>query len=251
MTQDIPPLISTTEDLAAFIDTIVQTHDSQSKAKTPLLFCDMEGVDLGRDGSVSLLQIALVDKNTKVTRIIDVHVMQDKAFSTAGTRTSHTLRSILESDVIEKAFFDIRNDSDALFSHYQIRVKRICDIQLMECMTRIGSHRLVNGLGRCIESNIPSNRRAAASRIKAEGQRLFDPKQGGSYEIFNQRPLPTVMIDYCIQDVELLIDLWWVYHAKMSPSRYNALHLATDKRIELSHSVGYCGKGRHMALSGI
>jgi hypothetical protein len=37
------------------------------------------------------------------------------AFSTAGTN-GQTLKTILESETIPKVFFDVRNDSDALYS---------------------------------------------------------------------------------------------------------------------------------------
>jgi exonuclease 3'-5' domain-containing protein 1 len=62
--------------------------------------------------------------------LIDVHLLRSAAFTTT-TANSVSLRTILESPKIPKVFFDIRKDSDALFSHYQNCVDGIKDLQLM------------------------------------------------------------------------------------------------------------------------
>lgn len=53
---------------------------------------------------------------------------------------------------------------------------------------------------------------------KEKGLELFDPGRGGTYEIFNLRPLPNEVIGYCVQDVRFLPKLWLHYHRKMSQS---------------------------------
>jgi exonuclease 3'-5' domain-containing protein 1 len=45
--------------------------------------------------------------------------MTDEAFSTCVSN-GHTLKSMLESEGISKVYFNIRNDSDALYSLYGI-----------------------------------------------------------------------------------------------------------------------------------
>jgi exonuclease 3'-5' domain-containing protein 1 len=50
-----------------------------------------------------------------------------------------------------EVIFDIRNDSDALFSLFQISVDGIKDLQLMELATRRGSKDFVAGLATCVE----------------------------------------------------------------------------------------------------
>jgi exonuclease 3'-5' domain-containing protein 1 len=59
--------------------------------------------------------------------LVDIYTLGDKAFPTIGAG-GRTLKGILESDSIPKVFFDVRNDSDALFSHFQIRLAGIHDL---------------------------------------------------------------------------------------------------------------------------
>ena len=99
----------------------------------PSLYIDIEGINLGRHGSISILSLYLA--TTKTTYLVDIHVLGNLAFSTTN-REGNSLKAVLESPTIPKVFFDIRNDSDALFSHYQISVNGIRDLQLMELATR-------------------------------------------------------------------------------------------------------------------
>lgn len=69
--------------------------------------------------------------------------------------------------------------------------------------------------------------------------------------MFNIRPMSQELIAYCLQEVQILIEKWMVYNKRMSVETYAKLDAETRKRIVLSHSSGYNGKGRHMALSGM
>lgn len=86
-------------------------------ACSPSLFIDLEGVNLSRHGTISILQIYA--SSVKKTFLIDVYTSRDEAFSHPASDGSN-LRSILESPSIIKVLFDVRNDWDALFSHYGI-----------------------------------------------------------------------------------------------------------------------------------
>jgi exonuclease 3'-5' domain-containing protein 1 len=63
----------------------------------------------------------LIDLETspKEVYLIDVHTLGEEAFDTAGVGEI-TLKDILQDEEIPKVFFDVRNDSDALFSHFGI-----------------------------------------------------------------------------------------------------------------------------------
>ena len=138
---------------------------------------------------MSILQVH-VSPNDR-TFLIDIHSLGKNAVSTAGS-SGQTLKGILESDSIPKVFFDVRNDSDALFSHYGIKLACIHDIQLMELATRSFSRRCVNGLTKCIERdiNLSMSERKVWKETKEKGLDLFAPERGGDYEVFNARPLP-------------------------------------------------------------
>ncbi len=68
--------------------------------------------------------------------------------------SGQTLKGILESGSIPKVFFDVHNDSDALFSHFSISLAGIYNIQLIELATRTYSKRYIKGLAKYIKRDI-------------------------------------------------------------------------------------------------
>ncbi len=90
--------------------------------------------------------------------LVDVHTLGAAAFSTTATDGVTTLKSVLEDPSIPKAFFYVRNDSDALYNLYSVYMRGVVDVQLMELRTRTGSRRLLNGLARCLEGYFKSAR---------------------------------------------------------------------------------------------
>ena len=76
-----------------------------NRDKKPLIFVDLERVNLSRDGSIAIMQV-LVPPNPTVY-LIDVHVLKGAAFETA-TADGHTWKAILESTSYAKVFFDVR-----------------------------------------------------------------------------------------------------------------------------------------------
>ena len=76
-----------------------------------------------------------------------------------------------------KVFFDIRNDSDALYSQYDICVDGIIDVQLLELAMRNSSKEFVAGLARCIEkdSTVSGDAKQIWQRAKESVSQLYDP----------------------------------------------------------------------------
>ncbi|KAH3937586.1 hypothetical protein HBH53_264500 [Parastagonospora nodorum] len=168
---------------------------------------NLEGVNLLRQGTVSILQFYVLPKD--YTYLIDIHQLQHAAFSTTGKHSSKSLKAILEAEDIPKVFFDVRNDSDALYHHFQISLSGVHSIQLIELATRRSNQRYVNGLQRCIENDaiMTVAERVAWNVAKEAGKKLFAPEKGGRYEVFNNRPLAKEIIQYCVQDVQFLPNL--------------------------------------------
>ncbi|KAH7305050.1 exonuclease [Stachybotrys elegans] len=214
----------------------------------PSLYVDLEGVNLSRHGHVSILQIHVLP--CRRTYLVDIHLLHDKAFSTPADN-GYTLKEILESGSIPKVFFDVRNDSDALHSHFGICLAGIHDLQLMELATRNFSRRHINGLSKCIERDAPLSQeeRIAWMLVKEKGQRLFAPEKGGTYEVFNERPLHKDVILYCAQDVQILPRLHTYYGRKLTAAWKAKVLEASQNRVELSQTATFNGKGRHMALA--
>ncbi|KAL8966944.1 MAG: hypothetical protein Q9183_003143 [Haloplaca sp. 2 TL-2023] len=235
--------VDTPEQVAALVDRIADLPNSP-----PSLYLDLEGVYLCRHGSISILQIFA--KPTDCIYLVDVHTLKSQAFLTTGKDNPATLKSILESTTIPKVFFDVRNDSDALHAHYNVRLSGIHDLQLMELATRHSSKKFVIKLGKCIEKHatMTTAQKQAWQSVKEEGMRLFAPERGGSYEVFNHRPLRPELMAYCIQDVQFMPGLYTHYQSKMTSFWQKRVDDATTDRVAQSQSPTYNGKGPHMAL---
>lgn len=215
----------------------------------PSIYVDLEGINLSRQGTISILQLYILPKD--YTFLIDVHQLQHRAFSTTGKQSEKCLKDILEAKDVPKVFFDVRNDSDALFHHFQIKLSGVDDIQLMELATRTFQRKCVNGLQRCIENDAMMTvaEKSMWNAAKEVGKKLFAPERGGRYEVFNDRPLAKDIVQYCVQDVQFLPRLWSRYKRRMSASWAIKVQAATDERIASSQSVDYNGHGKHKAMA--
>ena len=203
------------------------------------LYVDLEGIRLSRAGSISLLVIFVAPKNH--VYFIDVHKLRDAAFTTTSA-DSTTLKTILESPNVPKVFFDVRNDSDALHHHFGIRLKGIEDVQLMENAARpAGGRRFVNGLERCIDRDAPLSlaEKRDWKAAKERGLELFHPSKGGSYEVFNARPIGTDIELYCVNDVRFLPQLRVLYLGRLDDGWKQKVAQETEKRVQESQSLAY------------
>ncbi len=235
-------IIDSPATIASLLDTLAALPTSP-----PSLYLDLEGTNLSRHGSISIIELFVLPQNH--VYLVDVHVLGEKAFSTQSS-DGRTLKAILESSDIPKAFFDVRNDSDALYSHFNISLAGVQDIQLLENAGRPFNRRCVNGLAKCIEKDamMTYSERSNWKAVKEEGRKLFAPELGGSYEVFNTRPMAEEITKYCVQDVLFLPGLWSTYSAKVPAAWAEKVRLATLARVSLSQMVDYNGQGRHMAL---
>jgi exonuclease 3'-5' domain-containing protein 1 len=236
-------LIDTLPVLVDFLDSITNLP-----VDPPPLYFDLEGVNLDRSGSVSLVSLYVAPQAK--TYIIDVHVLRGDAFSTLSTRTGCSLTTILEDPNIPKVFFDCRNDSDALFSHYKISLDGTIDIQLLELATRKGCRDLVHGLAKCIQydSTVSKAVKETWQKTKEDVNRLFDASKGGSYEVFNERPIRQDILRYSANDVELLPNLWEVYSTKLRKPDKGVwrwmIQKETQNRIKQSQGPRYNGQSK-------
>lgn len=123
------------------MDKITSIPDQEHAA----LFIDLEGRTLGRDGTISILQIFAEPLNE--VYLLDINALKAAAFA-AGSTDPVLLKSIFENDEILKAFFDVRNDSDALHFHYGIKLQGVIDVQLMHNVLTHPNTGL-RGLGGC------------------------------------------------------------------------------------------------------
>ncbi|KAL5337969.1 ribonuclease H-like domain-containing protein [Aspergillus crustosus] len=241
MTDPSPKIINTAPAISDLAELLTDVPNNP-----PSIYIDLEGINLSRHGSISIMQIFLLPRNE--VYLIDVHTLGREAF-THPSGSGKTLRDILEDNNIQKAFFDVRNDSDALYTHFGVHLAGIQDIQLFELATRSGSKKFINGLAKCIErdAGLSSSEATTWKDTKESGKRLFAPERRGSYEVFNARPLSKAIVKYCAQDVQILPKLWAVYNGKMGWRWKEKIDVATRDRINVCFQPGYTGVGKHMA----
>lgn len=213
----------------------------------PSLYIDLEGENLSVHGSISILQLHVHPSNQ--TYLLDIKLLGRDAFTTPGTG-GRTLKQVLESKRIPKVLFDVRNDSASLYKQYQVRLAGIHDLQLMELGKRrlFGKH-YVSGLANCIENDagLTLAEKAAWKANKEMGLNLFAPDRGGSYAVFNERPLRKEIEEYCIQDAVYLPRLWLRYDKMLSPAWKDRVREATEARVVMSQELAYDGNGQHQA----
>lgn len=213
----------------------------------PSLFLDVEGSNLSRSGTISLVTI-LVLHPIEVAYLVDVTKLGEKAFTTPSSR-DETLQTVLESPKRIKVFYDIRHDSDALFGLFNVKLDGIHDLQLMELATRYAPKAYVQGLAKCIErdSGLTWEEKSKWKAVKEKGNQLFQPEKGGSYAVFDNRPLSDEMASYCVQDVKWLPVLWLVYANKVTKPWWSKIEQETKMRVSRSQGAVYDGTGQHMA----
>lgn len=231
-------LVDTPEAVKSMVDILSSLGSDCSMS------LDLEGVNLCRHGSISLLQLWIPP--CEQAFIVDVHVLGTQAFDTSNSE-GKTLRSILESDRVRKYFFDVRNDADALYALFGVRLAGVTDVQLLELASRSGPKHVLCGLAACIEQEqaLPLPALSKWQSTKTEVVKMFDPKLGGSYEVFNTRPLLQILMDYCVGDVQFLPMLSTTYGKRLSKGWTKEVRIESEKRVKESRGPKYSPRGRH------
>ncbi|KAK7928810.1 3'-5' exonuclease [Apiospora marii] len=179
------------------------------------LYADLEGTRLSRHGLLSLL--ILYSPLARQAFLLDIFTLKSAAFKTKGLR-GFSIKQILQSNDYKKAFFDVRNDSDALFHQFGVALRNVEDIQLMENATRPygPSRNHLHGLAKCLEIVLSSAEKKEWAKSKDAGKALFCPESGGSYAVFNKRPQSPEIMAYCVGDVYYLPRLREKHWKKLS-----------------------------------
>lgn len=239
------------------VDTIDALHnclsDIASQPSPVHIACDIEGINLCRDGRVCIIQ--LLAKYSDIVWLIDVSTLGNAAFDNVNDQ-GRSLRGILQDPAVTKYLYDVRNDSDALYSLHHVRLVNVYDLQLLELATRASTSqnsRLLHSLKRSIDTYLNPPREW--DQVKDAGCALFSPARGGRYEVFEERPLDPRLVAYCSQDVRLLFQLEAALKKKM---RNRALGkwekeivAESAKRVIESCSPAYRPHGQHKALASL
>ncbi|KAL7913175.1 ribonuclease H-like domain-containing protein [Trichoderma velutinum] len=220
----------------------------------PLMCIDLEGERLGRNGSVSLMTVLVyLGEGLERIFVIDIYTLGGAAFGAVGAMGAcgKGLKNILEAPEIPKIFFDVRRDSEALFAHYGVNLRGVRDLQLMDSAARPSTEqrKLLSGLAKCMQFVPLTNaQRAEWALCKDRGDRVWNPDKGGSYSVFNKRPLPAEILRYCAGDVAYLPAMYKKYASK-STRWQNFVLEASQKRVTESQGTEIQPEGKQRALS--
>ena len=196
----VPDLVSSVADLEAFVSSV---------PSSATVYLDLEGQHLGRHGNISLMTVLLHPQ--EVVKVIDVLALGGSTFTTRS-KDGRSLKSILEDPDIPKVLWDVRNDADALWASYQIRLCGVIDVQLLELGSRHRDKTYLCGLEKAIEFDLRLDPvvRHRWVRSKAETKKLMPTN------IFAARPVADKTLQYCVNDVIHLPRLHDVYARRIS-----------------------------------
>lgn len=171
------------------------------RGKTPIVI-DLEGSNLGRGGSVTMLQIA---SSPEQVYCFDVMQMGDFAFQ--------MLKPLLEDANILKLCFDCRCDADALLHLHGIYLRGIYDLQILfTLLFQAGNDPYLKGLYHALQmpNIIEMEIRDDVLLRKRQCKRMMQTAHGRL--LFLQRPVPTFVLEYCALDVVFLFNMYYQWH---------------------------------------
>lgn len=207
---------------------------------------DCEGVDLDRYGKLCTVQIRCRGGST--TYVIDVVELKEEAFTTA-IDSGFSLKKLIEREDKVKLFFDPRYDSDALWHQFGVYPGGVFCLQMGDvAFRRQSGHRVnfVQGLSKVIKRYVRMTRREEMHMedVKAKGKQMFLSEEGGSFDVWLDRPLDDVLVEYAACDVKYMIDAYDALKLYLTPRNFDSVWNISAAR------VGNC-KGANAAGAGL
>ncbi|KAF9639095.1 putative Exonuclease 3'-5' domain-containing protein 1 [Lasiodiplodia theobromae] len=247
-TQSIPDtVLNDVTTLQSFLKEYANLPEETSST----IYANLEGIKLGRKGSISIISL-FVPSLGRVYHV-DLISLGDAVLSTEPA-SGTSLKTILESPAIKKMFFDVRNDSDALFAHHQISLRGVIDVQLMELATRTYYRRHLASLAKCVEGNsavAPATKEHWRSVAQIFDLRRRSEELSGRH-IINIRPIDPLVLEFCKLRVVLLPHLWRVYSNKLRAGSElfwrSKITFETEERVKLARSATYDGDSKNKVL---
>eukprot|EP00931_Biecheleriopsis_adriatica_P054385 TRINITY_DN31996_c0_g1_i1.p1 TRINITY_DN31996_c0_g1~~TRINITY_DN31996_c0_g1_i1.p1 ORF type:complete len:265 (+),score=35.92 TRINITY_DN31996_c0_g1_i1:41-835(+) len=192
-----------------WVDTAERCNRVCSKLKErEIIAVDIEGVNLGRDGEVCIVQIADHDKRVF---LFDVTTMGDSIFESG-------LKEMLEDERVTKLMFDCRSDADALFHIHGVKIPNVLDMQVLCSKANRSGNKHLTGMSKALAYVLPYAEAQRLKGIKLAGQRMFTQDRSGRGDIWKCRPLPPVLEVYCASDVVNLFTMFRHWRSEMDLS---------------------------------
>ncbi|KAJ9138209.1 3-5 exonuclease [Pleurostoma richardsiae] len=225
-------VVSSVPDLRVFLSSIPPSST---------LYFDLEGNRLSRHGTITLITILVHPHD--VLWLIDVIAIGKGTF-TVALSDGRSLKSILEDPDIPKYIWDVRNDADALWALYQVGIKGVTDIQLLENVSRAGDKTYVHGLDKTVQSDLKLGFMELHRwmRTKREVKTLM------ATDIFSTRPMDSKTTQYCVNDVIHLPALHALYLKGIGRDSLLRVKEESARRVDEAHSPGYEPLSRNKTL---
>lgn len=225
-------LISTQAKLKTFLSSIPPSST---------IYVDLEGKDLSRKGTISLITILVHPQG--LMRIIDVLSLEAAAFTTTPD-DGRSLKSIFEDGDVRKCFWDVRNSADALWALHQVGLAGVTDVQLLQNACRTGDKTYLSGLDKSIQSDLKLGFMELERwiRTKRDINRLM------TSDIFSVRPVAAKTIQYCTNDVIHLPSLQALYSGLLSDDWPKKVKEESMRRVEKAHAPEYEPQGPNKLL---
>ncbi len=175
---------------------------------------DIEGVDLGRKGQISLVQLAASPESCFLLDLL--HITEETQ------PLVDWLRTILESEDVVKICHDCRMDSDALRHILGIELKNVHDTSCW--------HAKITG---CDDVNL--NNVLLANNIKPNVQR-DSSVYAKNHAFWATRPLTPTMIEWALGDVRSIFELRVVQMRKSTSAGAEEAKVLSDIYIDFARS---------------
>ena len=165
-----------------------------------LIAIDIEGVNLGREGKITMMQISTSEK---MVFCFDILALGNTVFS------DEYLGRILKSEKIFKLCYDCRMDADVLKTKFNIPLQSVYDVQVLYTFVfQNDKDRYLKGLHHALET--PGILKTKIARKILQNKKKFKEslrKEGSA--IFLQRPLTEKVLSYCVVDVIYLFKMFY------------------------------------------
>jgi ribonuclease D len=168
-------------------------------SRAPTVAFDLEGVNLGRQGQVTLLQMAV---DEACVFCFDVLLLGPRLLG------PDFLGPLFLSPHVVKVCFDCRVDCDVLFSHFGLQLPHLYDIQVLYTLLfQAKSDRFLKGLRHVLQTSgiikcprLLQRVLSAKTKVKA--------LMASNAHLFRARPVPPELLHYCSSDVVFLLRMY-------------------------------------------
>lgn len=160
--------------------------------KYDVISVDAEGVQLGKDGQMTLLQIGTLQNEVYVFDVKENRNLFDNG----------KLRNVLENDKIVKVIHSCSGDSAALYYQFKVQLQNVFDTQVAHIVIQEHKGTVLVPLLKLEDICTTYSKSSKVSDQKQEVRKNWI-KEVGSY--WAKRPLTDEMIEYAAGDVTSLI----------------------------------------------